>query len=605
VNGSLNEQEICGMTGSKRLGGRQAWLGCGLFALAVLVASPHSVQAQPAAAADDGGNAMVHLIQVMIKNGQLTPAQAEPLLREAEEQRRPARQRTRAQGSAAAKPPVTVVPPTAAPDAAAGGSPMSVHVTYVPELVRQQIAAEVKQQVMQEAREEGWAEPNALPEWTQRIRVFGDIRLRGEQDMLPSVGNPPGEFPDFNTINSSANGFDANAPGLPPLLDMNENRTRFRLRARLGVDAELNDWSSAEIRLGTGNDRNPVSENQTLGAGGDFSKYAIWLDRAYVRLKPTTWLTIDLGRAPDPFWTTPLLFYSELNFDGISVQAQHAITDHLTGFLTVGGFPVFNTSFNFGLTNSTSQPTNSHDAYLVALQGGGEWKINDDYVAKMALGYFNFLNVQGSESSPCLSPTGFGSCSTDNQVPGWIQYGNTLFPLRNIIPNPPAGSTVTPNPQFFGLASRFNVLDVHGELSVLNFHPLDIVFTGDFVKNLGFNASAIAARGPSNNFGANSVWSGGGNGYLVQVTFGHQQLEKSWDWNLALGYRYIESDAVLDGLTDSDFYPGGTNVKMYTFAANLALDRNVWVDTRFYSGTQVSGPDYISNTLLVDLNAKF
>lgn len=156
--------------------------------------------------------------------------------------------------------------------------------------------------------------------------------------------------------------------------------------------------------------------------------------------------------------------------------------------------------------------TRSHDSYLVAVQGGGEWQISDDYVAKVALGYFNFLNVQGKLSSPCLDPVGFGSCNTDDEIPGWVQFGNTLFPLRNIVPNPPSGSTVTPNPQFFGLASRFAIRDVHGEFSVLNFHPLDIVFTADFVKNLGFNAAAIAAKGPSNNVGSNNLWSGGDSG---------------------------------------------------------------------------------------------
>jgi hypothetical protein len=586
------------MTWLQRLGRRRTWLDCGVIALPLLMGVPHGASAQPAAE-DGGGNTMVHLIQLMVKNGQITSEQAAPLLREAEQEGHTAKR-----AHTVAKP-STAVPQAAESTAPAenGAPPMSVHVTYVPELVRQQIASEVKQQVMQEAQEEGWAAPNSQPEWTQRIKVFGDIRLRGEEDMLSNTNCNC--FPDFNTINGSANGFDDTASVFPPTLNMNENRTRFRLRARIGVDAQINDWISSEVRLGTGNDRNPVSENQTLGAGGDFSKYQIWLDRAYIRLKPTPWLSLDVGRAPNPFWTTPILFYDDLNFDGISVHAQHAIGSNVTGFLTVGAFPVFDTSFNFGSTSTSDQQTSSHDSYLVAIQGGGEWKINDDYVAEMALGYFDFLNVQGSQSAPCLSPVGFGSCSTDNQTPGWVQFGNTLFPLRNITPNPAAGSTVTANPQFFGLASRFDIFDVHGAFSVLNFHPIDIVFAADFVKNFGFDAAAIAARGPSNNVGSNGLWSGGDNGYLVQVTVGHQQLEKPWDWNVTVGYRYLGSDAVLDALTDSDFYPGGTNAKMYTLAGNVALDRNLWFDSKFYSATQISGPSFNANTLIFDINAKF
>jgi hypothetical protein len=497
----------------------------------------------------------------------------------------------------------TASAPATAPAETTAGAPPSIHVTYVPELVREQIASEVKQQVMQQAQQEGWAEPHSQPEWTQRIRIFGDIRVRGEQDMLP--GGNCNCFTDYNTINGSANGYDVNSTPFPPTLNMNEDRTRFRLRARLGVDADINDWITSEIRIGTGNDRNPVSENQTLGAGGDFSKYSLWLDRAYIRMKPTNWLSLDVGRAPNPFWTTPILFYDDLNFDGISVHLQHAIGHNTTGFLTVGAFPVFNTSFNLGLNSDSVEPSSSHDSYLVAVQGGGEWKINDNYVAKMALGYFDFLNVQGAQSAPCLSPVGYGSCSTDGDTPGWVQFGNTLFPLRNITPNPTGSSNTTPDPQFFGLASRFDILDVHGAFSVLNFHPIDIVFGADFVKNFGFNAAAIASRNPNNNIGSNGVWSGGDSGYLVQVTLGHQKLERLWDWNFTIGYRYLESDAVLDALADSDFYPGGTNAKMYTLAGNVAIAPNLWFDSKFYSATQISGPPFTANTLLFDINAKF
>lgn len=590
------------MMGFRRLHRGRKWFGYGLIALPLVIGVPHGASAQ-----DDGGNTMVHLIQLMVKNGQITADQAAPLLREAEQEGHSAK-RTRPAAKPSPTAPHTASAAASAPaETEAGstpaGAPPSIHVTYVPELVRQQIASEVKQQVMQEARDEGWAEPNSQPEWTQRIKIFGDIRLRGEEDMLPHSNCDC--FPNFNSINSSANGYDDMSSTFPPILDMNENRTRFRLRARIGADAQINDWISTEIRIGTGNDNSPVSENQTLGAGGDFEKYSIWLDRAFIRMKPTDWFSMDVGRAPNPFWTTPILFYDDLNFDGISMHVQHAITSKTTGFLTVGAFPVFNTSLNFGSTSTSDQENSSHDSYLVAIQGGGEWKINDDYTAKLALGYFDFLNVQGSQSAPCLSPVGYGSCSTDDETPGWVQFGNTLFPLRNITPNPPTGSVVTPNPQFYGLASRFDVLDVHGAFSVLNFHPIDIVFGADFVKNFGFDAAAITSRNPQNNIGSNGLWSGGDNGYLVQVTFGHQQLEKMWDWNFTIGYRYLESDAVLDALTDSDFYPGGTNAKMYTLAGNVALDRNLWFDGKFYSATQISGPPFTANTLLVDINAKF
>ena len=48
-------------------------------------------------------------------------------------------------------------------------------------------------------------------------------------------------------------------------------------------------------------------------------------------------------------------------------------------------------------------------------------------------------------------------------------------------------------------------------------------------------------------------------------------LEKFGDWQAAVGYRYVESDAVVDGFTDSDFGGGGTNVQGFTIGGNVAL----------------------------------
>jgi hypothetical protein len=480
--------------------------------------------------------------------------------------------------------------------------PGTVRVTYVPESTRLEIAADVKQQVMQEAQDEGWAAPNETPDWVRRVRISGDVRLRGESDMF-GKGNF-NQFPNFNSINSLANGFDVNTatnPNLPPLLNTTENRTRYRLRARLDVAATVADWIDADIRIGTGNDSQPVSLNQTLGQPGDFSKYALWLDRAYIKMHPTDYLTINAGRSPNPFWTTNLLYYDDLNFDGISAQTAYQFSHALGGFLNFGAFPVFNTDFNFGTNNTVK--TASHDSYLFAVQGGGDWKINEDTKAKIGVGYFSYSNIQGSESTPCFNPVALGSCNTDDSKPGFVQFGNTLFPLRNITQDPS-----TPNgaqPQLFGLASKFNLLDIRAQLALTNFHPIDIIIDGDYVKNLAFNRNDIVNRGPSNNIGSNSAYQGGDTGYLVSISVGHQVLEKLWDWNASVAYKYLETDAVLDALTDPDFHLGGTNAKGYILTGNLGIARNAFVSAKLLSANQVSGPTYANDVLQIDLNARF
>ncbi|MEO1201207.1 MAG: putative porin, partial [Pseudomonadota bacterium] len=61
-----------------------------------------------------------------------------------------------------------------------------VRVTYIPEVVRDDISAQVSEAVREtviadvkaDARAEGWGVPAALPNWIESIRLYGDTRVR-------------------------------------------------------------------------------------------------------------------------------------------------------------------------------------------------------------------------------------------------------------------------------------------------------------------------------------------------------------------------------------------------------------------------------------------
>ena len=556
----------------------------------------------------------VKLIELLVKNGVLSRAQATALLHEAQsESALPAhRKRTRTTE-------VSTTPPPNPPGEEGGPA---VHVTYVPPLVRDQIAAEVKQQVMQEAQDDGWADQYGAADWTRRVRVSGDFRARNENVYFPR-GNYS-QFLNFNAINASSNGFNQNltTPGaqLPPFLNTTEDRYLPRIRARINVEAQVADWIDADIQVGTGNDNNPVSENQTLGQFGTFSKYSLYLDLAYLEARPTDWLKLLIGRSYNPYWTTNLLFYDELRFDGISAAVNHAITSNTSGFFSTGIYPVFNTAFDFGTLDQTSTQSPNTNAYLWAAQGGVDWRVSKDYDAKFAAGFFDFLNVQGAESSPCIDPLQAGACNTDGtRQPGYEEFGNTFFPIRDILVTAAdnqafPGGTV-PQDEYYGLASRFGILDLHGQFKVLSYDPVNVTLSGDFVDNLAFNRSAIADRvspglvGPANNLsainGGTPTFTGGNTAYDVSLSVGHDQLDRLWDWSVSLAYKYIATDSMLDSITDPNFHLGGTNAKGYVVNGNLGLARNTYISTTYYSASQVSGAPYDVDVLFVDLNAKF
>jgi hypothetical protein len=567
----------------------------GLFiTCGMAIGQPGHAQQSP----DSGSSVTERLIELLVQKGVLQKDQAAALLkqaqREARDNRRPAPQPVAHAEKTPARP-ASVAQGLVAPSVPPG----TVRVTYVPQIVRDQIAAEVRGQVMQQAKSEGWAAPGALPEWTQRLTVFGDVRVRAESDMLSKSNDPL--VPDFQSINAGS-GYDTNSGALPPLLDTTQNRDRMRLRARLGVDARIDDGVSAELRIATGNDNSPVTTNQTLGQNGPFDKYALWLDRAFIKDAPADWMTLYAGRMTNPYWTSNLVYVDDLGFDGVAISATPRAGNALSGFFTVGAFPVFNTAFNFATTASPKYA--SHDAWLLGLQGGGDWRISDRYDARIAAGYFSYSNIQGKTSAPCTLIFSSDSCSTDDTRTLFRQFGNTMFPIRNITPNPTAtnGGAM---PQYYGLASQFDVLDLHGRFDIDIFKPIVIALEGDFATNLAYNRAAILGHGPANNFDGSGQFKSGANAYMLRVAVGTPTIARRWDWNLSLAYKYLEADSVLDALTDSDFHLGGTNAKGYVLSGNLGIARNTWLTAAWYSTDQVSGTPYGVDTVQVDLNVRF
>ncbi len=545
------------------------------------------------------------LLEIMVSKGLVSRAEADQMIAEARTS--PA--------------PVSVAVPLPVGGVSADGVQT---VPYIPQVVRDQIKAELRTELAGQAQAEGWAKPGETPEWTRRITLYGDVRVRGEGRYYDApvynnaglqIGGNYTDFVDWGRINHG-DGFQANqgAPGYanPPYLNTSEDRRRFRLRARLGVKVKIDDWISADVRVATGADESPVSTNQTMGAGGT-GKYQLWLDRASIRLMPLAGLNIDLGRFSSPFWTSDLLFDNDMNFDGVAISGSGAVSDQLRLFATAGAFPVFNTSLSFGSRDAGA--FGSTDKYLFAAQAGFELGLSKTLRARLAGGYFRYDGVEGRFSSPCRWIQDV--CDTDLTRPSFQQFGNTMLALRNITPDPSVAPGASPEVQYFGLASKFEMLNVRGQLEYdVNDH-IGVRLEGDYVRNLGFDRATIAPLA-LNNFApvigkTGGHYDGGNTGWQTRLTFGRLALglaQGDWsadrgDWSVHLGYRHLESDAVIDGFADSDFGLGGTNVKGWFAGANYAVARNSYLGVRWLSSDPVSGPQLSVDRLFVDLMTKF
>ena len=197
------------------------------------------------------GNATINLINRLVQKGILTQAEAAEMIQQAE--------------ADAAK--VAVNTKAEAPPLPAEPSPEEeATITYIPEVVRNQMRDQIQQELLAQAREEKWSE-KATPDWTSKFRLFGDIRVRSENTMFPNSNAPADFFPNFNSINTGAP-YDASISNtqMYPQYNVDQDRHRTRLRARVGTDITLGDGFNAGVRIATGESNSPTSPNQTFGA---------------------------------------------------------------------------------------------------------------------------------------------------------------------------------------------------------------------------------------------------------------------------------------------------------------------------------------------------
>jgi len=555
------------------------------LAVSLVIASVVGQSAAQAAAAPSE-NATVNLIRLLVEQGVLKQDKAQALIAQAEAEAAQVRQ---ASATAAAVP-------------AANGE---VHVQYVPAIVRDQIRDQVKAEVMATAKQENWAAPNTFPEWASRISFDGDMRLRDESRLYGS-GNS-NEIVDFAKLNNSGP-FDVNpqsSSSLPPLLNTREDRDNlFRVRARLGVKAVISPSWTAGIRIGTGSDTSPVSTTQTLGAG--FGKKDLWLDQGYLTYKPSERLTLTGGRFTNPFFSTDMLYSNELNFDGVAAMFNQPLTHDVGLFGTIGAFPVQYTDDS--ASSNGFDKEDSDNQWLYGLQFGADWKINSSNRLKGAVAYYRFEDIEGQRSSACEPWAGDPGCDTDQKRPSFMQKGNTLFLMRDITPNPLDPAT-TPNPQFVGLASKFNLLDLNLLWDTDLPSDMKLRGQGNYIHNLDYDEGEMRKRSAgqlANNLDSSGNIQSGADAWMLQFTLGNSlDMLKNGDWNLFAGYKRIEPDALPDGFNDSTFHLGGTNAKGYYVGANYGFDKNIYATARWLSTEAVYGAPYDIDVLQLELNSRF
>ncbi|MDD4889950.1 MAG: putative porin [Phycisphaerae bacterium] len=560
-------------------------------------------------------NATVNLVNALVRKGILSRAEADTMIQQAEAEA--ARAQATAQAAQTAQ--------TNAQTAVAAASPASAEpgtsVRYVPQFVRDQIKEEVKGEVLADAKREGLVSPDALPDWVRSIKISGDFRFRDEGRFFDK-GNGY-QFVDVASINSGApyNTDPATNPNNPPIVNSQRNRNLLRIRARFGIEADVTDSLTTYFRIATGQQNNPDSTNQTLG--GYYTNKSIWLDRAYVDYRPIDGLHIYAGRMANPFRLAELVWDDDVNLDGAALSYERSVGGGLSAFAVGGAFPL-----DFGADNAPAQAFAfnkqgiAQDKWLFAGQLGLSWQATSSVRASLDGAYYYYQNVEGALSPACSNLAAY--CLTDYSRPGYSQKGNTLFAIRDEVSVNP---TDTSSPQYFGLASKFHLLAISGDVDWEVADGLRLSLTGHYARNLGFNRNDVLARGFNPRSGLSqivnnnescavalvsdvcppgqSIFKSGNTAWLVRATFGTPAIDKRGDWQITGSYRRLEPDALLDAFTDQDFHLGGTNAKGWTIGGTYGLMRNTSFGVRWLSAQEISGPQFRVDVMQADFNVKF
>lgn len=472
-------------------------------------------------------------------------------------------------------------PPAPPPDDA-----RTIRVPYIPESIRQEIRAQVRaelrqdvvQDVLTQAKEERWGVPGVLPDWIDRVKVKGDLRVREQSEFYAKENYP--YYIDYTALNRTGKFTDQ-------LLNTQEERHRLRERLRLGVDANVNNEVKVAVQLSSGSATDPVSTNQTLG--NTAMRSPLGVDLAYLQYTDEDadrypWLTVWAGRMKNPWLSTDLVWYGDLAFEGVAATYRRNLrgSESLmemsdrdrTLFVTLGAFPIQEVALS------------ARDKWLFGAQIGADLIDVSQSRLRFAMAYYDYVNITGKRN-------GVDSNLLDYTAPDSMQKGNTLFNIANSS----SGSTYR-----YALAPDYNLVNFTLQYDLASYSPYHVIMTADFVRNIGYKSSDVLAR--SGGFTTNEV-KPRTKGYQAQLMFGWPLVLERGKWRVSYAYKYLERDAVLDAFTDSDFHMGGTDARGWIVSGDYALLDNTWLTARWITSDAIDGPPLSVDVLQLDVNVRF
>lgn len=413
------------------------------------------------------------------------------------------------------------------------------------------------------------------------IELFGDMRLRYEDR---TAEDPEGGKIDLN---------------------------RIRAAIRLGLRGDIYDNIYYGLRLETaGNPRSPWVTLGTSSSGtpyqGPYGKStdSIYIGQLYFGWHPQPWLDITLGKMPQPLYTTPMVWDSDLNPEGAAEHLKYAIgqADFWANFgqFTYADMNPNEAGGGLGFDGLTGQ--NTANIFQFAWQGGLTYHFNTNAFVKAGATLYKYAGMirstakSGTSTSPYFGDPFVGEgayTGLSGTVNGSSGYGSS-----STIPGDE--SLGFPNNQV-GL-NDLTVLEVPFE-ATYQFKAVDTRLFGDFAYNFdGAQRAEAAAAGYQAylvNQGATitgfSPQTHEDKAYQVGVAVAspdnlgmvYGNTSHRHGWEVRAYWQHVEQYALDPNLLDSDFFEGRGNLEGFYTSVAYGLANNFIATFRYGYATRI------------------
>jgi len=352
-----------------------------------------------------------------------------------------------------------------------------------------------------------------LPKWLDVITPFGDLRNRVE---------------GFYGDNYHA-------------------QTRFRVRARIGLNANVTDEVSGTVRVVTGDPNDPISTNQTYGNA--FTRKPFNLDWAYLTLKPGKtfglepgWGQIVIGKFPVMLAReSEMIWDDDLSPEGATETLN--LVDQREGFLRSVRLNALQWEVNEASTNNDSWIAGGQAVVDTAFGSTATWSAS---VGDFA--YSDPNRVASTLLSPFSGSASANNCSAaqlakDPASKCYASNGSQNTSLANSNSLTLSSKDSAGNQKVTGYVNGFNLVNVGTDLN--------------FPNPLGFGIPA----GVFGEFVNNTEATGHNNGVTIGLGVGkaqrdwyHDSLKNPGDWGMSYNWEWVEQNAVNSMFSYSDFY---------------------------------------------------